>query len=164
MTFARNAPTCLPLAPTACRLAAQQLGLLSLVGELQDAWAQAEAAWQSVPPADSHSGDGGSAVEPPEAEQPQQPAFREAVLAADVAGGALPLLRLLEGAPARLEALGPNDFPRLLAWSEGLCGLTLLPLRCAGGQRRKGFLRMLTARCSRGMTVLPAPSPALQPV
>ena len=36
-----------------------------------------------------------------------------------------------DAAAAQLEALSLDDFPRMLAWSEGLCGLTLLPLRWA---------------------------------
>lgn len=71
----------------------------------------------------------------------QQPPFQEAALAAaaacglagDEAGGgvpALPLLAAVEAAPTLLAAMSLDEFPRLLEWSEGLCGLTLLPLRC----------------------------------
>lgn len=77
----------------------------------------------------------------------QQPPFREAALAASrawataaaagngggsCAGGfsdAQTVLEIVQGAPARLDGMSLDDFPRLLEWSEGLCSLTLLPLR-----------------------------------
>ena len=114
------------------RLAAQQLGLLSLVAELQEGWQQAGAAWCS----------GGSA--PPGAHGQELPqTFGEAALAAShavaaaiVNGGdggsssatsAGDVLAALASADDWLEALSGDDFPRQLSWSEGLCGLTLLP-------------------------------------
>ncbi|PSC70572.1 hypothetical protein C2E20_5957 [Micractinium conductrix] len=138
------------------RLAAQQLGLFTLVAELQEGWAQAEAAWRSMPQHATSSGQGAQEEQRPAAdtegaaeapEEDLQPPFREAVFAAAhawaaAAGGeaaeqsdavapgeaALPLLRAVAAAPAALEALSLDEFPRMLAWSEGLCGLTLLPL------------------------------------
>jgi hypothetical protein len=79
-------------------------------------------------------------------EQQAELAFGEEVLeaagawsAAQAAGSpgrrapadATSLLALLDRAPLLLEAMAADDFPRLLEWSEGLCGLTLLPLGCA---------------------------------
>ena len=146
-----------PAACLPCRLAAQQLGLFTLVAELQEGWAQAEAAWRSMPQHATSSGQGAQEEQRPAAdtegaaeapEEDLQPPFREAVFAAAhawaaAAGGeaaeqsdavapgeaALPLLRAVAAAPAALEALSLDEFPRMLAWSEGLCGLTLLPLR-----------------------------------
>lgn len=186
-------PACCSACPnrpsSACRLAAQQLGLLSLVPELQEGWARVEAAWSSPPaqaaaaavsavPGTPHTEEatGGSkqvdAQQEQEQEQDaaaqeepggqasgqgevaelpgaaaamaatQQPTFQEAALAAAAAIGlgggegagcgaaALPLLAAVEAAPALLEGMSLDDFPRLLTWSEGLCGVTLLPLRC----------------------------------
>ena len=125
-----------------CRLAAQQLGMFALVAELQEAWAAAEAAWQSLPPARSQQPEEGE--EARQEVQGQQAPFQEAVLAASQAWAANSnatddsssgshaglLLGVLEGAGPLLEAMGLDDFPRLLTWSEGLCGLTLMPLRC----------------------------------
>lgn len=134
------------------RLAAQQLGLLSFVPELAEGWAQVEAAWHGGPPL-PRAGAAAAGEQPPEGAAegedaaealPAQPAFRDAALAAaagveagseagaEAAGGAPALLRAVEAAPTTLQALSPDDFPRLLEWSEGLCGLTLLPLRCGG--------------------------------
>lgn len=129
--------------------------------ELQEGWAQAEAAWQGPPPAaPGPQADGSSDTEADvgaaaagsasaadgkdsgQGEAAAQPAFRDAALAAWRAGdggasGALPaLLGAVEGAPAALEALSLDEFPRLLAWSEGLCGLTLLPLSLFGDSAR----------------------------
>lgn len=120
-----------------CRLAAQQLGLFSLVLEVQEAWAQVEATWLSS--ASSAVDSNGSGSEPGATEQQrQQPAFRDAALAAweaacpaGGAGSPGAVQGLLQRAAAQLQAMSPDDFPRMLAWSEGLCGLTLLPLRYA---------------------------------
>ena len=122
-----------------CRLAAQQLGLLLLVAELQEGWQQAEAAWCS-----------GGGVPPGAQDQEQSQTFGEAALAAShavaaasvvdgdsgssssdsgAATAAGDVLAALAGAGDWLEALSGDDFPRQLSWSEGLCGLTLLPLR-----------------------------------
>ncbi|EFN57995.1 hypothetical protein CHLNCDRAFT_142159 [Chlorella variabilis] len=156
------------------RLAAQQLGLFSLVPELQEAWALAETAWQSMPPAAARpaaeeqpvaggSQAGGVKLEAAEdaggeeqaRQEPlaaQQPPFREAALAASrawataaaagngggsCAGGfsdAQTVLEIVQGAPARLDGMSLDDFPRLLEWSEGLCSLTLLPLSLFEGR------------------------------
>lgn len=114
------------------------------VEALQDGSDEGEAA---TPAADATAADAAAAGEEEEedgtaaAEAQPQPSFRDAVLAAcgaaagggGAAGGAaepLPLLGVLEGAAARLDAMSLDDFPRLLAWSEGLCGISLLPLRC----------------------------------
>ena len=130
--------------------------MFALVAELQDAWALAETAWQSLPPSSSQpeGEEAGEGVASPGAagaagEQEEQPPFREAVLAASQAWAcesiasstgsgsgsgsgshAGLLLEVLQGAGPLLEATSLDDFPRLLTWSEGLCGLTLLPLRC----------------------------------
>lgn len=122
--------------------------------ELQEAWGQAEAAWQCLPPQPAGADDGGEAEvaeadarqeEAASADQQAQPPFGEACLSASRAwaaagegaaagfSDAAAVLQLLEGAPQRLQGLDPDDFPRLLEWSGGLCGLTLLPLRCVGG-------------------------------
>lgn len=154
------------LAPLLCarcahrRLAAQQLGLLSFVPELEEDWAQVEAAWHSAPPPPAGGGSAaGEQQQQPEGAAgdaaggkaealPAQPAFRDAALAAasgeagaEAAGGAPALLLAVEAAPAALQALSPDEFPRLLEWSEGLCGLTLLPLRCLGSPWPAGSLR-----------------------
>lgn len=128
-----------------CRLAAQQLGLFSLVVELQEAWAQVEAAWLSPPPSPEGSGCADEpAKQQPAAEQRQQPALRDAALvaweAACAAGIGSPAMvqGFLQTAAVRLEALSLDAFPRMLAWSEGLCGLTLLPLRWVGGACARG--------------------------
>lgn len=172
-----------PTSPAGCRLAAQQLGLLSLVPELQEDWARVEAAW-ATPPArpaaatedaaeDAARHDqqddvqlqqqqrAAAAEEAPGAQvaglpaaaactrATQQPPFQEAALGAAAtcglavggsAGGgapALPLLAAVDAAPALLAGMSLDEFPRLLAWSDGLCGVTLLPLRC-GREGRVG--------------------------
>lgn len=132
-----------PLPLLACRLAAQQLGLFSLVGELQEAWAQVEAAWLSTASLISDSAADGDGAEP--AEQQQQPAFRDAALGAweaacgPGAGSPAAVQGMLQSAAAQLGAMSLDDFPRMLAWSQGLCGLTLLPLRCVWGRLLAGL-------------------------
>lgn len=116
------------------RLAAQQLGLFSLVLEVQEAWAQVEATWLSSASSAVDSNGSGSEADAAE-QQRRQPAFRDAALAAweaacpaGGAGSPAAVQGLLQSTAAQLQAMNPDDFPRMLAWSEGLCGLTLLPL------------------------------------
>ena len=99
--------------------------MMSLVAELQEAWAQVDSAWHSCAP--SSAGD--DAAREAASQAQQQPLCKAALAASEEAGcSAAPLLALVERAPAALAGLSPDDFPRILAWADGLCGLTLLPL------------------------------------
>lgn len=98
----------------AVRLAAAELGLLRFMPEMDAAWSRCQAAW----------GDGGGGSE----------ALGWAAGEAAVQVG-LPLaaeLRALDAAAVAAPGMSLDDFPRMLAWSEGLDGVTLVPLTAFG--------------------------------
>jgi len=102
------------------RLAAEQSGLMHVVPELQKKWARCHTAWTISVEAE---GDGGES----DATSVQ---LRKAVM---VAAGTLgvPLaeeLGAVEAASVTCAAMSLDEFPRMLAWCEGLDALTLLPL------------------------------------
>lgn len=120
------------LVASVVKIAADMLGLLRMVPELQQGWARCQAAWDSECSMDGGAGQAGGqpSVKGETGPLSSPPSFGEAVLAA---AGAMGLnlseeMDAVHAAPHTLSAMSLDDFPRLLAWCDGLDALTLLPL------------------------------------
>lgn len=98
--------------------AADELGLLRLVPELRADWTRCWRAWSEPDVVGLHSG-----------EVAGRPLSEVSLIAGLLAGIDLcQEVEAIEGAGDVLQNLNQDEFPRMLTWSPGLEGLTLVPL------------------------------------
>ena len=103
---------------TLVRHAADELGLLRLVPELRADWARCWRAWSEADTEGFLAGEASA-----------RPLCEVSLIAGLVAGiNICHEIEVIEGAEALLQKLSQDDFPRMLAWSEGLEGVTLIPI------------------------------------